>query len=167
MGWVSCLEDNQERLDDILNAIQGLSTSANGSTLYEISRMRQSLHDLQDQLNNLVEIVTDPEMGSKIELYELRQAYEQTKLQNQQLREHFSEEQKQCINQRKEIEAMSRQLIEISMSWKAERAIAENSTAKYYEEQQRRERVEAELQTLKSGYPPESTLELKKRSRKR
>ncbi len=32
MGWVSCIEDNQERLDDILNTIQGLSTNKGSST---------------------------------------------------------------------------------------------------------------------------------------
>lgn len=171
MGWVSCLEDTQERLDDILNTIQGLSTNVGDSTSYEISRMRQDLHDLQSQLDNLVNIVTDPDIGSKIELHELKEVYEQTKLQNQQLQQQLSEVRRQCGEQLKEIEETNRQLSEMAKSLKAEQDIAEHATAECYKEQQRCEKLETKLQTfkqpLKKVYQDENGLNQKKHSKRR
>lgn len=149
MGWVSCLEDAQERLDNIYNFVQGLKTEIGSPTWYEVNRISQILKDLQSQHDKLVEVATDPEIGSKIELYELKEAYEQMKLQNQNLQFTLSEEQYRNLENSEIIKAMNVQLSEMAKSLKTERDISEHWTAKYYEEQNRRERAEAELEKLK------------------
>jgi chromosome segregation ATPase len=148
MGWVSCLEDSQERLDDAVNTIQGLLNGIDPRMLYKVNQLREELHNLQGKLDGILEVVTDPEIGSKIDLVELREAYEQKEQHNQQLQRKLVELRKQCEDQSRRSEELETQLTALNGRLKAEVDIAENATAKFYKEQKRREKAEAKLQNL-------------------
>jgi chromosome segregation ATPase len=151
MGWVSCLEDSQTRLDDAINAVQGLLNGIDPAMLYKVNQLRGELHDLQSKLDEILEVVTDPEIGSKIDLVELREAYEQKEQNNQQLQIKLVELRKQHEEQSRKIEELETQLTTLNGRLKAEIDIAENATAKFYKEQKRREKTEAKLQKLQKG----------------
>lgn len=156
MGWVSCLEDAQTRLDNILNSVQGLETEIGSSTWYELNKINQLLEDLQNQLDEILEAVTDPNISPKIELCELKKDYELMKSQNHGLQLDLTEEQLRNLENSEILKETNFQLTEMAKSLKVEQDISEHLTAKYenleamyYEERNRREKAESELKELK------------------
>jgi len=146
MGWVSCLEDAQERLDDILNCVEGVGTRIDGSKWSEVDSIRNALEKLQSQLEELVEIVTDPEIAPKIELHELKASYDEIQLENQNLQYRLSEEENKNLENCKIIEERDHQLAEMAKWLKIEQDISTNVQAQYQQEQDRRKKVEAQLE---------------------
>lgn len=150
MGWVSCLEDAQERLDDILNYVEAVGTRIDGSKWSEVDSISKTLEKLQSQLEELVEIVTDPDIAPKIELNELRASYEQIKLENQNLQSRLSQEKSKNLKNRKIIQEQDNRLTAMAKRLKTEREIATHWSTKYCKEQNRREKAEAELEKFKT-----------------
>jgi chromosome segregation ATPase len=115
-----------------------------------VNQLRGDLHNLQSQLDEILDVVTDPEIGSKIDSVELKEAYEQKEQHNQQLQRKLVELRKQCEEQSRKSEELETQLTALNGRLKAEFDIAENATAKFYKEQKRREKAEARLQKLQN-----------------
>jgi len=150
MGWVSCLEDAQERLDDILNCVEGVGTRIDGSKWSEVDSIRNALEKLQSQLEELVEIVTDPEIAPKIELHELKASYEELQVENQNLQYRLSEEENKNLENCKIIEERDHQLAKMAQYLKAEQDISTHWSSQYCKEEDRRKKAEAQLEKFKT-----------------
>lgn len=165
MGWVSCLEDTQKRLDDFLNSIQDFTSDSEYLNWQELNEFRQTVANLQENFYQILEKGTDPNNTQIIDLEELKEKYKNLKLQTSELQNELSNERKKCLDMEKIIKNLSNELTKCNQSLNTEIQISERTTAMYHKELNRREELENKLFKLQQS--PHKTQSSSKKRKKR